>query len=134
MLLDCDDPTAVHKFCSMLSAFVFEARPIIAIEDAVRVELEAIAFRDGLKRKRCLDTGALMISPPSAMEPEPLFGVLPNPSFDKRIDNLRCTLYIDLSIGTARHTEHLGQFYPEPIAITQAYHAISANRAFGNLS
>jgi len=28
MLLDCDDPTAVHKFCSMLPAFVFEARPL----------------------------------------------------------------------------------------------------------
>lgn len=51
MLLDCDDPTAVHKFCSMLPAFVFEARPVIPIDDAVRVELEAIAFRDGLKRK-----------------------------------------------------------------------------------
>jgi len=51
MLLDCDDPMAVHKFCSMLPAFVFEARPVIPIEDAVRVELEAIAFRDGVKRK-----------------------------------------------------------------------------------
>jgi muconolactone delta-isomerase len=51
MLLDCDDPTAVHKFCSMLPAFVFEARPVIPIDDAVRVELESIAFRDGLKRK-----------------------------------------------------------------------------------
>jgi hypothetical protein len=50
MLLDCDDATAVHKFCSMLPAFVFEARPVIPIDDAVRVELEAIAFRDGLKR------------------------------------------------------------------------------------
>ena len=29
MLLDCDDPSAVHKFCSMLPAFVFEARPVI---------------------------------------------------------------------------------------------------------
>ena len=48
MLLDCDDPTAVHKFCSMLPAFVFEARPVIPIDDAVRVELEAIAFRDKL--------------------------------------------------------------------------------------
>ena len=28
MLLDCDDPLAVHKFCSMLPAFVFEARPV----------------------------------------------------------------------------------------------------------
>jgi muconolactone delta-isomerase len=51
MLLDCDDPTAVHKFCSMLPAFVFEARPVIPIDDAVRVELESIAFRDGLKGK-----------------------------------------------------------------------------------
>ena len=25
MVLDCDDPLAVHKFCSMLPAFVFEA-------------------------------------------------------------------------------------------------------------
>ena len=51
MMLDCDDPTAIHKFCSMLPAFVFEARPVIPIEDAVRVELESIAFRDGLKAK-----------------------------------------------------------------------------------
>jgi len=36
LLLDCDDPTAVHKFCSMLPAFVFEARPVIPIDDAVR--------------------------------------------------------------------------------------------------
>jgi muconolactone delta-isomerase len=51
MLLDCDDPLAVHKFCSMLPAFVFEARPVVPVMDAVRVELEAIAFRDGLKAK-----------------------------------------------------------------------------------
>ena len=49
--LDCDDPLAVHKFCSMLPAFVFEARPVVPVMDAVRVELEAIAFRDGLKGK-----------------------------------------------------------------------------------
>ena len=49
MLLDCKDPTAVHKFCSMLPAFVFEARPVIPIEDAVRVELEAMSWRDSLK-------------------------------------------------------------------------------------
>ena len=29
-----------------------QARPVIAVEDAVRVELEAIAWRDGLKRNR----------------------------------------------------------------------------------
>lgn len=49
MMRDCDDPAAVHKFCSMLPAFVFEARQVIAIEEVVRIEPEAIAFRDGLK-------------------------------------------------------------------------------------
>jgi hypothetical protein len=50
LLVDCDDPLAVHKFCSTFPAFEMQARPVIAIEDAVRVELEAIAWRDGLKR------------------------------------------------------------------------------------
>jgi hypothetical protein len=30
----------------MLPAFVFEARPVVPVMDAVRVELEAIAFRE----------------------------------------------------------------------------------------
>jgi len=51
MLADSEDPLEVHKLCSMLPAFEFEARPVIPIEDAVRVELESIAFRDGLKAK-----------------------------------------------------------------------------------
>jgi hypothetical protein len=51
MLVDCDDPLTVHKFCSTLPSFVFEARPVVPVMDAVRVELEAIAFRDGLKGK-----------------------------------------------------------------------------------
>jgi muconolactone delta-isomerase len=51
MLVDCDDPATVHKVCSTLPAFVFKANPVIPIEEAVRVELEAIAWRDGLKRK-----------------------------------------------------------------------------------
>ena len=51
LLVDCDDPLTVHKFCSMLPAFVFEARPVVPVMDAVRVELEAIAFRDGLKAR-----------------------------------------------------------------------------------
>jgi len=45
MMVDCDDPRTVHKVCSMLPAFEFE----VPVMDAVRVELEAIAFRDGLK-------------------------------------------------------------------------------------
>jgi uncharacterized protein DUF3303 len=47
---DCDDPVAVHKVCSTLPAFELQERPVIAVEDAVRVELEAIAWRDALKR------------------------------------------------------------------------------------
>jgi len=50
-LVECDDPVAIHKFCSMLPAFAFEARPVITVEEAVRGELEVIAWRDGLKRK-----------------------------------------------------------------------------------
>ena len=48
LLVDCDDLTTVHKFCSMLPAFEFQARPVIPVEDAIRVELEAMAWRDGL--------------------------------------------------------------------------------------
>ncbi len=48
MLMECDDPLTVHEFCSTLPAFTFEARPVVPVMDAVRVELEAIAFRDGL--------------------------------------------------------------------------------------
>jgi hypothetical protein len=51
MLVECDDPVAIHKFCSMLPAFVFEARPVITVEEAVRGELEVIAWRDGLQGK-----------------------------------------------------------------------------------
>jgi len=51
LLVDCDDPLAVHKFCSMLPQFSMEARPVIAVQDAVRVELEVMAWRDGLKGK-----------------------------------------------------------------------------------
>ncbi|MEO6051578.1 MAG: hypothetical protein ABIP78_09640 [Pyrinomonadaceae bacterium] len=50
-MLDCDDPLAVHKFCSMLPSFVFEARPVVPVMDVVRVELEAIDFRDKLPAK-----------------------------------------------------------------------------------
>ena len=49
MLVDCEDPLTVHKVCSTFPAFVFEARPVVPVMDAVRVELEAIAWRDGLK-------------------------------------------------------------------------------------
>lgn len=51
LLVDCDDPLMVHKFCSMRPAFEFQARPVIPVEDAVRAELEIMARRDGLKGK-----------------------------------------------------------------------------------
>jgi hypothetical protein len=51
MLMECDDPLTIHKFCSMLPSFVFEVHPVVAVEDAVRSELEVIAWRDGLKGK-----------------------------------------------------------------------------------
>jgi hypothetical protein len=51
MLVECDDPATVHKACSTFPAFEFQVRPVIPIEEAVRVELEAIAWRDGLKGK-----------------------------------------------------------------------------------
>ncbi len=49
MMVDCDDPLAVHKLCSMLPAFTFQAHPVVPVMEAIRVEQEAIAFRDGLK-------------------------------------------------------------------------------------
>jgi len=51
MLIECEDLVTIHKFCSMLPAFVFEVHPVIPVEEAVRVELEVIAWRDGLDRK-----------------------------------------------------------------------------------
>jgi muconolactone delta-isomerase len=51
MLVDCDDPLAVHKFCSTYPAFAFHAHPVVPVMDAVRVEMEAMAWRDGLKAK-----------------------------------------------------------------------------------
>ena len=51
MLMECDDPVTIHKFCSMLPAFVFEVHPVITVEQAVKGELEVIGWRDGLKKK-----------------------------------------------------------------------------------
>ena len=29
MLVECDDPLTIHKFCSMLPAFVFQVHPVV---------------------------------------------------------------------------------------------------------
>ena len=51
LLVDCDDLLTIHKFCSMLPAFEFQARPVVPVMDAVRAELEVIDWRDELKSK-----------------------------------------------------------------------------------
>jgi Protein of unknown function (DUF3303) len=51
MMVDCENPLTVHKLCSTFASFEFTARPVIEVADAVRVELEAIEWRDGLKSK-----------------------------------------------------------------------------------
>ncbi len=51
MLVDCDDLLTIHKLCSMLPSFVFEVHPVIPVEEAIKGELEVIAWRDALKRK-----------------------------------------------------------------------------------
>jgi hypothetical protein len=50
MLVESTDLLEIHKLTTLLAAFRFEVRPVIAIGDAVRVELEAMAWRDGLKQ------------------------------------------------------------------------------------
>jgi hypothetical protein len=51
MLVETADPLAVHKACSTFPAFEFKVHPVVPVEDAVRVEMEAIAWRDGLKSR-----------------------------------------------------------------------------------
>jgi hypothetical protein len=51
MLVECDEPAAIHKLCTIMAPFEFEVRPVIPIEEAIRVELEGMAWRDGLAKK-----------------------------------------------------------------------------------
>ncbi|MDX8454917.1 DUF3303 family protein [Mesorhizobium sp. VK9D] len=48
LLLEADDPLVVHKACSTFPAFQFDVRQVVDIQDAVRVEMEAIKWRDEL--------------------------------------------------------------------------------------
>ena len=48
MLLEADDPLVVHKMCSTFPAFQFDVHQVIDVQDAVRVEMEAITWRDEL--------------------------------------------------------------------------------------
>ena len=51
MLVDCDDPATIHGSARPGLLFIFEATGHPHPGCTVRVELEAIAWRDGLKRK-----------------------------------------------------------------------------------
>jgi len=54
-MMDCDDQLAVHKFCSLLPAFVFEARPVVPVMERRARGTGSHRLRDGLKsRKRKL--------------------------------------------------------------------------------
>jgi hypothetical protein len=52
LLVDCNDPLEVHKFCSTYPALEFQARAGVPVQDAVRVELEAMSWHAGLDGKR----------------------------------------------------------------------------------
>ncbi len=49
LLVECDDPIVIHKLCSLLPALEFQVKPVMIAEDAIRAELEVIAWRDSLK-------------------------------------------------------------------------------------
>lgn len=48
MLCEADDPLVVHKMCSTFPALQFEVHQVVDVQDAVRVEMEAIKWRDEL--------------------------------------------------------------------------------------
>ena len=49
MLVETNDLAAIHKLTSTFPAFEFRVHPVLDIQEAVGVELEAIAWRDGLR-------------------------------------------------------------------------------------
>ena len=50
MLIETNDPLEIHKLTTLLPSFRFEVHPVVPVGDAIRVELEAMAWRDGLKQ------------------------------------------------------------------------------------
>ncbi|HMW21937.1 MAG TPA: DUF3303 family protein [Burkholderiaceae bacterium] len=47
-LVECDDAATVHQFCTTFPMFEFKVHPVIEVQDAVRVEMAAMEWRDGL--------------------------------------------------------------------------------------
>ena len=51
LLAECDDPLTIHGFCTLFPSFEIQARAVVPVMDAVKAELEAMAWRDGLAAK-----------------------------------------------------------------------------------
>ncbi len=49
LLVETNDPAAIHKMTSTYPAFQFRVDQVLEVQDAVAAELEAIAWRDGLR-------------------------------------------------------------------------------------
>jgi Protein of unknown function (DUF3303) len=50
-LVETDDPSALLTFTSAFPAFSFKVETVLDIGEAVQAELQAIAWRDGIKAK-----------------------------------------------------------------------------------
>ncbi|HEY1806224.1 MAG TPA: DUF3303 family protein [Terracidiphilus sp.] len=50
MLVESTDLLEIHKLTTLLCSFRFEVYPVVPVADAIRVELEAMAWRDNLKK------------------------------------------------------------------------------------
>jgi hypothetical protein len=48
MVVETDDPQAIHRLTSTFAAFQFRVEPVMDIADAVSAEVEAIQWRESL--------------------------------------------------------------------------------------
>src|SRR5438552_1208309 len=62
MLMECDDPVTIHKFCSMLTAFVFEVHPVITVQETNR----AVCSRERIPQTRKRSQHTILSSPTRA--------------------------------------------------------------------
>ncbi len=52
MVLETDDPGAIHQLTSTFAVFRFRVEPVIDVMDAVAAELDAIKWRDSVQRPK----------------------------------------------------------------------------------
>jgi hypothetical protein len=51
MLIETDSPAAIHRLTSTYPAFQFHVDPVLDVNDAVAVEIEAITWRDAIRQE-----------------------------------------------------------------------------------